>query len=46
MNIEVDGEFLNLTSQTLVSLLSPNKEIITQAEQQLNILKTRKGNVY
>lgn len=42
--IEIDQELVNVTLQTLTSLLSP--ALMEQGQQHLKVLQIRKGSIY
>ena len=45
MNSEIDKEFCHVMLQTLQVALSPNKNLIDNAHQQLKVLQVRQGYI-
>lgn len=43
---EVDQELASAILQTLSGVLSPDKTLIDQAQQQLKVLQVRNGTIY
>ncbi len=44
MNIDLDKQFTHVILQTLQSCLSPDKNLIDLAQQQLDVLQVRPGS--
>lgn len=45
MNLEIDKQLAHVILQTLQSCLSPDKELIKKAQQQLTVIQVKSGNV-
>lgn len=45
MNLEIDKQLAHVILQTLQSCLSPNKELIDKAQQQLTVIQVKTGNI-
>jgi hypothetical protein len=43
MSVDIDPELVNVTLQTLTTLLSHDKALIEQGQQHLKVLQVRKG---